>query len=656
MKLSVVIVNFNVKFFLEQCLYSVFKAINGIDAEVFVVDNNSVDGSCLMVKEKFPLVKLIENDINKGFSAANNQALKRCNGEYLLLLNPDTLVEEDTFAKVISFMDAHPEAGGLGVKMIDGKGNFLPESKRSLPTPSVAFYKVFGLSALFPGSKKFGKYHLGFLDKDLIHEVEVLSGAFMLLRKSVINEIGMLDESFFMYGEDIDLSYRIIKAGYKNYYYPETTIIHYKGESTKKGSINYVVVFYKAMIIFARKHFTSKNIKTFSVLINFAIYLRAAISIAKRLFTSALLPLIESLTIFLGFYIIKPHWEQYKFPDGGNYPETFLLIAVPLYIAIWLITIFFTGGYDKPLKARNHLKGILWGTIFILVLYALVSEDYRFSRALIIFGASWSMLSLYIIRIIIKKMRIQSLPFDNRQKRAVIVGFEIEAQRVTSLICNAEVKPNIIGFVSPDNIEPTGMYIGHLEQIKEIVTINRIDEIIFCARDIPSQTIIKFMIDLPELNIDYKIASPDSISVIGSNSIHSAGELYTIHINSISKPENKRMKRTFDAVSSIFILSLLPFFTLINISLYYLAKNCINVLMGKKTWIGFVPSHSNIHLPKIKDGVVYAANMKIINLEKEADNVNVLYAKDYSVYNDLKFLIKNIRYTAIKNTTNYGTN
>ena len=258
MKLSVVIVNYNVKYFLEQCLHSVFKAGQGIAMEVFVVDNNSVDGSVQMIKEKFSQVILIENKDNKGFAKANNQAIDRSTSEYVLLLNPDTVVEENTFRQIIDFMDTHPDAGGLGVKMVDGKGHFLPESKRGLPTPAVAFYKIFGFSSLFPKSKTFGRYHLGFLDKNEIHEVEILSGAFMLLRKSVLDKIGLLDESFFMYGEDIDLSYRIIKAGYKNYYFPKTRIIHYKGESTKKSSVNYVFVFYNAMIIFARKHFSQK--------------------------------------------------------------------------------------------------------------------------------------------------------------------------------------------------------------------------------------------------------------------------------------------------------------------------------------------------------------------------------------------------------------
>lgn len=222
MKLTIVIVNYNVKYFLEECLISVNRAIKNIAAEVYVVDNASVDGSVELVQQQFPWVKCIANKENTGFSKANNQAMQVAQGEYVLLLNPDTVVAEDTFEKCIAFMDSHADAGALGVHMIDGRGNFLPESKRGLPTPAVAFYKTFGLAALFPKSKVFGKYHLGFLPEHETNEADILSGAFMFMRKSALDKTGLLDETFFMYGEDVDLSYRIVKAGYKNYYFADT--------------------------------------------------------------------------------------------------------------------------------------------------------------------------------------------------------------------------------------------------------------------------------------------------------------------------------------------------------------------------------------------------------------------------------------------------
>ncbi|HDR52671.1 MAG TPA: glycosyltransferase, partial [Mariniphaga anaerophila] len=386
MELSVIIVNYNVKHFLEQCLHSVLKATKMVSSEIFVIDNNSVDGSMQLIKEKFPQVHLIENKDNVGFSKANNQAIRLAKGKYILLLNPDTVVEEDTFTKIVKFMDEHPDAGGLGVKMIDGKGNFLPESKRGLPTPWVAFCKMFGLSKLFPKSKKFGKYHLSYLDENEIHQVEVLAGAFMLLRKETIDKVGLLDENFFMYGEDIDLSYRITQGGYKNYYFPETTIIHYKGESTKKGSLNYVKVFYKAMIIFAQKHFSGGKANAFSLLLNLAIWFRALLSVLKRIINRFFLPLLDAVLIYAGFLLLTPFWEKVRY-ESGYYPPDFLQWVVPVYIFFWLAAIFFSGGYKKPVNLLHVARGILWGTIAILLAYSLVDEEYRFSRALILLGS-----------------------------------------------------------------------------------------------------------------------------------------------------------------------------------------------------------------------------------------------------------------------------
>lgn len=253
LKVSIVIVNYNVKYFLEQCLYSVRAAMSGIDAEVFVVDNHSTDGSIEYLRPKFPEVVFIENQDNLGFSKANNLAIGQSRGEYVLLLNPDTVIGKNGLRSLCSFMDNNPESGGVGVKMIDGYGRFLPESKRSFPSPWVSFCRLSGLSRLFPMSRKFSHYNLLYLDENKTHQVDVLSGAFMLLRHNALDKIGLLDETFFMYGEDIDLSYRLILGGYKNYYIPER-ILHYKGESTKHGDIKYIKAFYGAMLIFFKKY------------------------------------------------------------------------------------------------------------------------------------------------------------------------------------------------------------------------------------------------------------------------------------------------------------------------------------------------------------------------------------------------------------------
>jgi GT2 family glycosyltransferase len=646
MKLSVIIVNYNVKHFLEQCLHSVYKAAKGIDTEIFVVDNNSVDGSAQLIREKFPDLHFIENKENVGFSRANNQAIRIATGEYILLLNPDTVVEEDTFLKVIGFMDKHPEAGGLGVKMIDGKGTFLPESKRGLPTPWVAFYKMFGLSKLFPKSRKFGKYHLSYLSENQIHDVEILAGAFMLLRKETLDKVGLLDEAFFMYGEDIDLSYRIILGGYKNYYFPETTIIHYKGESTKKGSLNYVKVFYNAMIIFARKHFSGGKAGVFAFIIHLAIYFRALISILKRVFEKIYLPILDAVLIFVGFLFITPVWEKIRF-EPGHYPPEFLQIVVPVYIAIWLGGILFSGGYRKPVSLYKILRGLLWGTITILLIYSLVDEDLRFSRVLILLGAFWSVFAIIFPRLLFHWLKIKEFRLDlKKAKRIAIVGHSTEATRVKKLLKDSQLQSELAGFIAIDNTDKGQNYIGQIEQLSEIIRINRINEIIFCAENISSAQIIKAMLDLTQLDVEYKIAPPESISIIGSNSIHTAGDLYVVNINAISKAVNQRKKRFFDVAVGAICLVLSPVLIwFYNQKLRYFS-NIFSVLSGKKSWIGYFPNQKTTNnLPVLKPGILHPGDLfPELSLDEEKMNrLNMLYAKDYSIATDTEILFKGWR-------------
>lgn len=284
MDLSVIIVNYNVKYFLEQCLSSVEKAIAPFHAEVIVIDNASSDDSLAYLSPLFPWVTFIANAINVGFSKANNIALEKATGKYILFLNPDTVLPEDSLAKCIAFIEQHPDAGALGVKMVNEKGDYLKESKRGFPSPLTSFYKLSGLASLFPRSKYFAKYYLGHLDENVSHEVDVLSGAFFLTKKEVMDITGGFDERFFMYAEDIDLSYRIQQAGYTNYYFAGTTILHYKGESTNHDSLQYTKQFYKAMGQFVRKYYAGKGSALFAILLHAGIVVRGTISGAGNLF------------------------------------------------------------------------------------------------------------------------------------------------------------------------------------------------------------------------------------------------------------------------------------------------------------------------------------------------------------------------------------
>ena len=268
---SVIIVSYKVRYYIEQCLNSVLRSVP--DAQILVVDNKSDDGSVEYLRERFPQAEIIANDFNAGFGKANNMALAKATGKYVLFLNPDTVVAERTIPGCTEYMESHPEVGAIGVRMQYGNGRFALESRRSLPTPSVSFWHMTGLGKLFPKSKVFARYHLTYLDKDSECPIDVVSGAYMFIRKEALDKVGGFDEAFFMYGEDIDLSYRILQAGYQNRYLP-LPIVHYKGESTTKTSYRYVQVFYDAMIIFFNKHF-----KRYSRL--FALLVRIAVSCRK---------------------------------------------------------------------------------------------------------------------------------------------------------------------------------------------------------------------------------------------------------------------------------------------------------------------------------------------------------------------------------------
>lgn len=641
-KLSVVIVNYNVKHFIEQCLFSVLKASENIACEVFVVDNNSVDGSVTLIQEKFPQVNLIVNKTNTGFSVANNQALKIAKGEYVLLLNPDTVVQEDTFSKILAFMDVHPEAGGLGVKMLDGQGNFAPESKRGLPTPEVAFYKMFGFARFFPKSKRFGKYHLSYLSENELSEIDVMSGAFMLIRKTVLDKIGFLDETFFMYGEDIDLSYRIKKAGYKNYYFPDTQIIHYKGESTKRSSLNYVVIFYKAMAIFSNKHFSGSNAFWFNALIHLAIFLKASLALLSRFFKAFTVPIIDFCVITFGLFFIKNIYQQNTGIDGDIYSEKLLSVAFPLYALAWIIMVYFNGGYDKPIKLLKIGRGVLVGTVFILMGYSLLPESLRFSRALILLGTSWALVCFIVTRLLYHFLKLKSYSLSSaKTKRIAIIGEEQEFDRVSGLLKETHANPGFVGFVSAEvNGVHNPSYIGKINQIDEIIKVHQINEIIFCAKDISSQFIINNMLTLVSSGVDFKIAPPESLSIIGSNDVDTAGDLYVIDVNSISKSNNKRNKRLLDIGVSILAIVFSPVLIFIqdNKSNYFL--NCLNVLFGFYSWVGY-GKISDKSLPEIKRSVLYPSML----LEKEivANKIklaNLRYAKDYKIEKDMIIIWK----------------
>jgi O-antigen biosynthesis protein len=359
-KLSVIIVNYNVRHFLIQCLASVSKAIEQIDAEIIVVDNASVDDSVEQVRKLFPAVVCISLDKNLGFSKANNLAARQAKGEYLLLLNPDTLVAEDCFSKCIEYLDSDLKAGALGVKMIDGSGNYLPESKRGLPDLWTSFCKMTGVYKLFPNSSVFNGYYAGHLDASKIQSVEVLTGAFMMIRRNVWEEVNGLDEDYFMYGEDIDLSYRILKSGYSNIYFPMASIIHYKGESTVKGSLNYVSAFYNAMILFTKKHYAGKNKIILISLLSMVIWFKALMGSIQHHVSKLRFIIIDLIAFVIGFYGIRYYWAVWYHERADYFNNRATDINLLMFAVIWMASFFYQGVYEKKYSLKEILIGDLY--------------------------------------------------------------------------------------------------------------------------------------------------------------------------------------------------------------------------------------------------------------------------------------------------------
>ncbi|MCH1473879.1 MAG: glycosyltransferase family 2 protein [Bacteroidia bacterium] len=635
LKLSIVIVNYNVKHFLEQCLKSVYQAIQNIEAEVFVVDNNSIDGSQDMVRSSFTDVKLIANSKNTGFSTANNQAIKESKGEYVLLLNPDTVVPENCFQALLEFAVKTPDLGGCGIPMYDGQGNYLPESKRGLPTPEVAFYKMIGLNKLFPKSKKFGKYHLGYLAPDQNHEVEILAGAFMLIRKNVLDKIGLLDETFFMYGEDIDLSYRITKAGWKNYYFAGSRIIHYKGESTKKLSTNYVKVFYKAMVIFAEKHYAGSNQKLFKLFINMAIYGRASLSLVSNLIQRFWMVTLESILLFGSLYLLKEYWEEH-IKGITAYPKEMLTIHLPYYTLIWLLSMGFNGSYQAPFNFSKLIRSILMGTLIILMIYGLLPNHLHFSRGIILFGTLVVTAVLFSWRSLYHLLKYKTPDFSQKSNiKSVLIGSEKKWSELSEILSSYQKNYQQIGFIS-DKKSDSPHWLGTRKQLKEIIHIYGVNELIFSNETVSTKYTIQIMNELGP-NINYFTIPSASNFVIGSQSKNSNGLYFGQQIElNLSRNEYRSQKRFFDIFTSLILILISPFLILFKKTRDKLTHS-IAVLFGKKTWVGYASKSKD--LPTIKPGVYttdYQLKDKSSSFQK---NLDLLYAKNYSVYTDLRIFL-----------------
>ncbi len=645
MKLSVIIVNYNVKYFLEVCLDSVLRAAEGIDAEVIVVDNNSEDTSCCMVRKRFPSVVLIENKDNKGFSKANNQGVALAKGEYILFLNPDTVMPEDFLSKTVTYMDRHPDAGAIGPRLIDGKGQFAPDAKKSFPSLSVALYKTIGLNKIFPRSKYFNKYYAVHIGEREVAQVDVLSGCCMMVRRSAMDKAGgPFDEDYFMYCEDVDLSYRIEKAGYKNIYFPEADLVHYKGESTRKMTLSYVRIFNEALVTFVKKHYTKKQARLFVLFINVGIVMRAILGTIKRGLKALHMPLFDALILLVTLWAIKNFWVQ-EVKNIMPIAPAAVYATFPVYIALWLTSLYLNGTYDQPYRALKVTRGMLIGTVAILAYYGLLPPEYRYSRAIIIFtGFGGTVVLLGLHEILYRMGILRFIPYDKLPRKAVIVAEEAPYRQTAAILQQVHYAPELAGRVSPHEAHHGAL--ATLPEMKQLLYTAGVNEVIFCINGLSYSEVFEQMQHCGKA-YEYKIHLPGSQSFVGSNSSNTAGDLYTIdrrfNLSDFAQVRNKRM---VDIAGSLIFIALFPFSFFLSQKPGAFLANCFRVLFGKKTWVGYAAGAGANSLPKLKKGVIQPYNI-LAGYEPSDEvkmQINTTYAQHYAPLSDITLLLRNFKY------------
>ncbi len=658
MDISVIIVNYNVREFLNNALISLFKALEGYSAEVFVVDNASDDGSVELIQKNYPEVILITNSVNVGFAGANNQALRRAKGKYILLLNPDTVVQEETFKKLIEFFSTHSDAGMAGCKILNPDGTLQLPCRRSFPTPWTAFTKTFGLSTLFPRSKLFAKYNLTYLDPDSTYEVDAISGSFMMITREVYEKIGGLDETFFMYGEDLDWCYRVQQSGSKVYYVPTTSIIHYKGESTKRSDIDELKVFYHAMRLFVRKHHAGSPM--FEWFIYSGIYVRKLIGDIGRIVKPAGIALFDmaivAMTILIGEYIRKD--ALFTLPDYA-YPWVFAAPAFIVFIALLLFGVY----TEHKLSVSRSIAAVFSAFVFISAIVAF-EKDFAFSRMIVLISGSLSVLSIPGWRLILRLMGFGEKTSRTTifGRRTLIVGVQKSGQEILKkLRAKAGGGYSVIGFIDI-NRKHVGEKVldveilGSIETIGKVIQEHHVSEVIFSSDAVSYSTILDIIANNRNRFVNFRLVPNNLEVIIGKPSIDQLGEIPFIEIDyNIGKPGNRFIKRTFDIVFSLFFLiSIVPFVYFTRMfsrspaaGFSKMILQIPRVFTGSMSFVGNLTDdgadRTNIFRGKKGiTGLLHIQNKLSMTAEEQAQ-YNLYYAKHQSLILDLEILVKSLQ-------------
>ncbi len=653
MQLSVIIVNYNVRAFLENSLVSIRKAMEGIDGEIVVVDNASDDGSVEMVRSKFPEVRLILSDRNIGFAAANNRALASCGGAYLLFLNPDTILPEDTLRVMIGFMNSHHDAGLAGCRIMNPDGTLQLACRRSFPTPWVALTKIVGLSALFPRVPLFGRYNLTYRSPDETYEVDAVSGSFMMVRRAAVEAVGVLDEQFFMYGEDLDWCYRIKKAGWKIYYVHETQIIHYKGESVRRSNLDEVKLFYEAMRVFVRKHFRRGIFS--DLVLPAGIAAREALAFvgrAAKMLRAALLDVVlVDCSLLLGEYF----WfgEFFRFPAYA-YPVT--ATVPPLTVAA---TMYVLGVYTRRKLSITHAAGSVILGYVILSALTFFFKQYGFSRMVVVISGAISLVMLPGWRLAIRALMRSPAPRRGSLfgRRTLVVGIDRSGKELLRKL-RARITDGyeVVGFIDTSHMHVgetiEGVEIlGSIDNIGKVIAQTRASEVIFSTDALSYAHILDVIGRSRNRGVNFRLIPGSLEVIIGKTHIDELNDIPLVDIEyNIDRPVNRAVKRAFDVAAAVALLALLSPIAMLrrrpDASPWVLVRRLPDVLGGSMSMVGPRPGdvgaadRQALYLGKPGLTGLVQLNFRDDLRPEEIETYNLYYAKNQSLILDLEILLK----------------
>ncbi len=649
-KISIVIVNYNVRDFLINALASLYKSLRDITHEIFVVDNASIDDSVAVLKREFPSVIVFENNENLGFAKANNLALKQCKGEYILLLNPDTLVGEDTIGEMIRFFETTPEAGVAGCKILNADGTLQLACRRSYPTPWSSFAKLSGLSSFFPKSKLFGRYNLTYMDPDKTYEVEALSGSFMMFRKKVYDEIGGLDENFFMYGEDLDWFYRAYKSGRKIYYVHSTQIIHFKGESTKKSDFDAVKKFYEAMHLFVKKHYKSTSLVV--PILRLGIFIRSLVAFTAKAWNKNFAKIFDIILINIAV-LLSEYFRFGKFFNFPDYAYPYYYIFVTL---LYLLTFSVMGIYKKFKYSISRSMFAVIVSFLVVAFFELFFKSFAFSRATLLFLFGVSILVLPGWRFLYRLFEGgRSLSLKYRQKnilgpRTLIVGYHPSTLQI---IDNLRKKYRE-GFDNIAGIMPLNQTITEIpdydlirsNNLNDVISKFKIEQILFSTPALSYSDILNYVSSSENKNVIFKMIPKES-DIMNETNFITGLDLVQIDLK-VNNFFNKLSKRTLDIVLSLFLLLFFVPASVLNRNkqgaLKSFTRSLFRILAGKISFVGITERGDFENAGICKFGLTSLAklNLNQNSTDEEVQRLDFLYAKNQSFFLDCEILINTL--------------